>query len=224
MTTNAYFEGLYTAVDKDQRLFESLIIEAIKIHGRDFYYIPRTLTNFDSFFGEDSQSAFNSAFKIELYLENLQQWGDQGHFLSKFEVELRDSAYLVVSQSRFNEVITSNMPNIVRPREGDILAFPSTLDNRMRFFEISYVNNEDVFYQLGKLYTYKLTIKNFEYNGEQFDTGITSFDNFNPDAFIPTMVVDPQQAPVVVPTDSDYIQTSKDILVDPTDNENPILS
>lgn len=223
MSTNVYFEDLYKSPNQDQKLFESIIIESIQIHGRDFFYIPRTLTNFDSFFGEDSQSAFKQAFTLELYLENLQQWGDQGHFLSKFEVELRDSAYLVVSQARFAEVVTSNIPSIVRPREGDILAFPSEIDKRMRFFEITYVNNEDVFYQLGKLYTYKLTVKNFEYNGEEFNVGIDNLDTFNPDSFIPTMVTDPLQAPEVVQTDVEYIETQTDNLIDPADRGNPIL-
>lgn len=223
MSTNTYFEGLYSSPNEDQRLFENLIVECIQMHGRDFYYIPRTLTNFDSFFGEDSQSAFNSAFTLEFYLENLQQWGDQGHFLSKFEVELRDSAYLVVAQTRFAEVVTSRLPNITRPREGDILAFPSTVDRRMRFFEISYVNPEDVFYQLGKLYTYKLTVKNFEYNGETFDVGIPNLDSFDPDSFIPTIVTDPTAAPEVVPTDAEYIGDQKDVLFDPADT-NPLVN
>lgn len=223
MSTNTYFEDLYNS-HEDQNLFEELIVECIKQYGRDFYYIPRTLTNFDSFFGEDSQSAFKSAFKVELYLENIQQWGDQGNFLSKFNVEIRDSAKLVVAQTRFKEVVTSQLPNIVRPREGDILAFPEEVDGRTRFFEITYVDKEDVFYQLGKLYTWAMTMKNFEYNGEEFATGVDNLDEFNPDAFIPKpYVVDPSEDPILVPNDNQVIEDVATDLIDQSES-NPLLT
>ena len=84
MSTNTYFADMYTATDADQALFDDLIVESIKVHGRDFYYLPRTLTNFDSFFGEDSISAFNSAVTLEFFMENVQGWEGDGKFLSKF--------------------------------------------------------------------------------------------------------------------------------------------
>lgn len=188
MSTNAYFADLYTATDADQALFDDLIIESIKVHGRDFYYLPRTLTNFDSFFGEDSISAFNSAVTLEFYMENVQGWEGDGKFLSKFGLEIRDEATLTVARSRFREEVTSLFPDITVPREGDVIVFPSTLDKRMRAFEISYVNGESVFYQLGELYIWKLTVRNFEYNGESFNTGVDSIDDYETESSIATVI------------------------------------
>lgn len=188
MSTNAYFADLYTATDADQALFDDLIIESIKVHGRDFYYLPRTLTNFDSFFGEDSISAFNSAVTLEFYMENVQGWEGDGKFLSKFGLEIRDEATLTVARSRFREEVTSLFPDITVPREGDVIVFPSTVDKRMRAFEISYVNGESVFYQLGELYIWKLTVRNFEYNGESFNTGVDSIDDYETESSIATVI------------------------------------
>lgn len=178
MTTNSYFQDLYTAQSEDQRLAQDLIVECIQIHGRDMYYLPRDLTNFDSFFGEDQSSAFNDAIQLEFYLENIQSWGDEGSFLSKFGLEVRDSATFAVAMVRFAEEVTSRYPEIRRPREGDILVLPSPFDNRKRHMEITYVKNEEIFYQLGRLYIWTITVKNFEYSGETFNTGVTEIDDY----------------------------------------------
>ena len=44
-------------------------------------------------------------------------------------------------------------------------------------FEINFVEHENPFYQLGKLYTYVLTCEVFTYSQEDIDTGITDIDN-----------------------------------------------
>lgn len=178
MATNRFFQSSYTQSDMDQALFDSLIVESIQVHGRDMYYLPRTLTNFDAFFGEDAISAFNSAVKVEFYLENVMGWEGDNKFLAKFGLEIRDEATLTLARSRFTAEITSKFPNIKVPREGDIIVFPSTIDKRVRAFEISYVDGESVFYQLGELYIWKLKVRNFEYNGESFNTGISDIDDY----------------------------------------------
>ena len=178
MTTNSFFKQLYdTDSSSDQQLVEDLIVEMIQIHGTDFFYLPRTLKNFDSFFGEDQKSAFKSAYALEFYLESAQNWEGQGNILSKFGLEIREEATLCCSIKRFEQVI-GQQENISRPREGDIIAFPRSVDNSMRFFEITSVDNEEVFYQLGKIYVYKIRVKTFEYAGENIDTGNDSLDQY----------------------------------------------
>lgn len=97
---------------------------------------------------------------------------------SKFGLEIRDQANVVVSKRRFEEEVTTSNPTIIRPREGDVLIMPVRYDKRVRAFEISYVENESVFYQLGDLPIYRLTIRNFEYSGEAFQTGIEAVDAY----------------------------------------------
>lgn len=188
MATNPYFESCYTATDADQELFNDLIIESIKVHGRDMYYLPRTLTNFDEFFGEDAISAFNDAVAVEFYLENVQGWEGEGKFFSKFGFELQEEAALIVARSRFREEVTTKFPHITLPRAGDVIIFPSEIDKRRRAFEITYAAEESVFYQLGELYIWKLTIRNFAYNGESFNTGIPSIDEYTPTNSVATAI------------------------------------
>ena len=48
MPTNVYFD---TGTTSEQRLYEDLIIEQLKIYGQDVYYLPRKLANKDTIFG-----------------------------------------------------------------------------------------------------------------------------------------------------------------------------
>ena len=43
-------------------------------------------------------------------------------------------------------------------------------------FEIKFVEHEDPFYQVGKLFVFKLQCELFEYSQEDFDTGIGDID------------------------------------------------
>ena len=53
MPTNVYFD---TGTTSEQRLYEDLIIEQLKIYGQDVYYLPRKIVNKDNIFGEDPAS------------------------------------------------------------------------------------------------------------------------------------------------------------------------
>ena len=178
MTTNSYFESSFNAQYADQELFDDLIVESIQTYGRDYYYLPRTLNNFDKFFGEDAQSQFNAAQQVEMYLENVTGWEGDQSFISKFGMEIRDEATLVVSRKRFRETIGEAF-DLKYPREGDVIVFPDEVDKHLRAFEISWVDDEPVFYQIGKLNTFRLKVKLFEYNGEEFSTGIDIIDTYN---------------------------------------------
>ena len=48
----------------------------------------------------------------------------------------------------------------------------------MLFRSIKFVKHQEPFYQLGKLYTYKLDIELFQYSSEKIDTGIPEVDVF----------------------------------------------
>lgn len=178
MSTNPFFESSYNASQYDQELYESLVIECIQVHGRDYYYLPRTLVNYDDLFGEDAAgSLFKDAAKVEMYLESTQGWEGEGEIISQFGIELRHEASLVMAKSRFKEEIGKRF-NLAVPREGDLIVFPQEVDNRKRIFEISFVEPEAVFYQIGKLYVYRIKVRVFDYSGEQFDTGVEHIDDY----------------------------------------------
>ena len=64
------------------------------------------------------------------------------------------------------------LPN--RPAEGDLLYFPLTGG----LFEIKFVKHQDPFYQVGKLFVYKLQVELFQYASEKMETGIKEIDAF----------------------------------------------
>ena len=151
-----------------------MIIEAIRVYGQDMYYIPRTLNNLDTVYTEDSVSSYDSAWLVELYIKNVDGFGGDGDFLSKFGVEIRDRVTLTLSRRIFAQTV-GNKVSIVRPQEGDLIYFP--LNNKI--FMIKFVEHEAIFYQLGALQTYDLVCELFEYSGERFSTGIPQLDELD---------------------------------------------
>ena len=168
MATNSFFSR---HPHGEQQVIEDLTIESIKIHGKDMVYVPREYVNEDKLFGEDTISKFDDARGIEMYIENVDGFEGEGDFLSKFGLQIKDSMTVVVSKKRFLETF-SYRSEIDRPREGDLIWFPMTKS----LFEVTFVEHENPFYQVGKLYTYKLTCELFKYSDEEIDTGFSEID------------------------------------------------
>ena len=172
MPRNVYFSQGATP---EKRLYEDITIEALKIYGHDVYYIPRTIVNSDAIFNEDELSKFGKAFQIEMYLENTDGFEGDGDLLSKFGVEIRDSMTLVLATRRWEELIGRfQSPTEARPQEGDLIYFPLVKG----LFQINYVEDENPFYQLSNLPTFKLNCELFEYGNEAIDTGVAEIDDF----------------------------------------------
>jgi len=173
MPTNVYFTH---GTKNEQYLIEDLIIESLKIYGNEFMYIPRTLVSKDEILGEDRLSKFTSSFPIEMYFENVDSLDGQGAFIQKFGLMMEQSATLVVARRRWDQLVgrygQTILPN--RPCEGDLIYFPLTKG----LFEIKFVKHQDPFYQLGKLYVFKLQVELFQYASENIDTGIAEIDAF----------------------------------------------
>lgn len=172
-TVNPYFSH---GTRNEQYLVEDLIIETLKIYGNEMLYIPRQVVSKDEILGEDRLSKFKHAYPIEMYFENVDSFDGQGAFMSKFGLMMEQSATLVVARRRWDQMIgrydTSILPN--RPAEGDLIYFPLTRG----LFEIKFVKHQDPFYQLGKLYVYKLHIELFQYASERLDTCVPEVDVF----------------------------------------------
>ena len=162
MARNVYFSQ---AVKSEQNLYEDLVIESLKIFGQDVYYLPRTIVTRDSVLGEASNSKFDDAYIIEAYI---------GDLYSKFGLEIRDEATFVISKRQWNKLIGvwNNELDYPVPNEGDILFLPMT----NKFFEIMFVEHEQPFYQLSNLPVYKLQCSLYEYNEEDFETGVDAID------------------------------------------------
>jgi hypothetical protein len=173
MARSVYFTN---GVRSEQLTYEDIIVESITIYGQDFYYIPRTLVGKDEILGEDRLSEFKSAYGIEMYLESHDGFEGQGAFIQKFGLMMEQSATLTVARRKWEQLVgqhgKSVLPN--RPAEGDLLYFPLTGG----LFEIKFVKHQDPFYQVGKLFVYKLQVELFQYASEKINTGIESIDVF----------------------------------------------
>ena len=171
MARNVYFSQ---AVKSEQNLYEDLIIESLKIYGQDAYYLPRTIVTRDDVLGEATGSKFDDAYIIETYIEDVEGFAGSGDLYSKFGLEIRDEATFIISKRQWNKLIGvwNNTVDYPVPNEGDIIFLPMT----NKFFEIMFVEHEQPFYQLSNLPVYKLQCSLFEYNEEDFETGIDMID------------------------------------------------
>jgi hypothetical protein len=177
MPTNFYFQsGNTPGTTNEQRLLEDLIIESIKIYGHDVYYLPRTTVKQDNILGEDVLSFFDTAYPIEMYLQNVQGWDGNSEIFTKFGISVTDQATFVVSKRRWEDSVSANdnsgLQLPTRPAEGDLIYFAKTKS----MFEIKYVQHLDPFYQLGKFHIYSMNCELYQYSSEVFDTEISEID------------------------------------------------
>jgi hypothetical protein len=177
MSTNLYFNNFPKNITSEQLLVEDLVIEAMKIHGMDVYYMPRTSRDrVDYLYGEDTLKTYTTAYPIEMYLEDVTGMEGEGDFVSKFGLEIRDETTFLLSRRRF----AATVPQI-RPNEGDLIYVPLV----QNLFEITFVEHENaqaMYYTLGRgrggnVYVYALKLKQFVFSNEIIETGFVEIDD-----------------------------------------------
>jgi len=215
--SNFFFNNY--ASSKEQELLNNLIVEATNIHGLDCYYVSRNINKKDNLYYADDQSSYTNAYMVALYINNVDGFQGDGNLMSKFGLEIRDQIVLSIPIQSFNTEIGAYTAQL-RPNEGDIIFFPFN----KKCFQIKYVDKFEMFFMLGKVYTYRLTCELFEYSNETFNTGIADIDaiqtNFSTN-IIDWAVLDETGAPVLT-EDSDYIVSEKydlEVIAPTTENE-----
>ena len=217
MATSVYFDK---GTNSEQKLYEDLIVEQLKVFGHDVYYLPRTLIKEDTLFGEDVLSKFDDAYGIEMFMEQVEGYGGEKELVSKFGLEIRDEATFVVSRRRWISLIgaDSNLIVSTRPNEGDLIYFPRL----QKLFEINFVDHDDPFFQVDNVPVYKLYCSTFEYSSEQLDTGITAIDSVEDEASLDALFYQ-----ITIEQAADYNENMAledgDLLLEETDADN-ILS
>lgn len=177
ISTNFYFNNFTNSME--QELIEDLVIESIRIHGIDIWYLPRTIGAKDELLNEDDLPIFNDAYMVEMYIRNVDGFEGEGDFLSKFGLQIRDSMTLSVAIRTFNFEVGSDTEQ-TRPNEGDLIYFP--LNGKM--FEVMHVEHESIFYQMGALQMYDLRVELFEFSNERFNTGHDFIDDLYKDRLL----------------------------------------
>ena len=172
MPTNVFFNQ---AVKSEQNLVEDLVVESLRMYGHNCYYLPRTIVNEDTILGEATNSTFDDAYEVEMYLDGNEGFEGEGDLYSKFGVEVRDSATFTISRRTWERFVSLdvNLATGLRPNEGDLIYFPLG----KKLFEIGFVDHDDPFYQLANLPVYKLRCRTFDYSHEDMATGISEIDD-----------------------------------------------
>lgn len=178
---NPYLTSATTGYIPTQDLYENMVIENIQISGQNYIYIPRTLSgSFDQIFGEDVLSSFDSYATIEMYLQDFSGYGGESEMLSKFGMEIRDTATFLMSRRRYTEEVVPIIPqdrnvNLKwRPCEGDLIYAPFSKS----LFELKFVEDEAPgFYQINKKYIWSLRCELVQLNNEKFNTGNAEVDD-----------------------------------------------
>jgi hypothetical protein len=162
-------------VASEQRLVQDLVNEHLRMYGQEVFYMPRKYLGTDEIMRENILSMFDDAYPLEAYVANVDGFQGSGDLMTKFGIRVTDEATFIISKERFEDYIADIMSNVdvddnkrrrdedgaiaARPVEGDLIYFP--LSDSL--FEIKFVEHENPFYQLGKLYTYELRCELFEY-------------------------------------------------------------
>jgi hypothetical protein len=170
-----YFQN-YGKPAVEINLIEDLYNEAINIQGFSGYYIPNSnLAGRDLIFGDDPLKHFDDAYKMDMYLVNTMDYGDEQDFFSKFGLEVRNQTKI---QFSFKEFMKRTSNQFTVPKEGNLIFIPFFKDSG-ELFEIKFVNTSKDLYTLGRIrpFYYELSLEPFKYNDESLDTGIDAIDN-----------------------------------------------
>ncbi len=182
MGTSVYFNN--GAASREQFLIEDMVIESIKNHGIDIFYLPRdSQSSIDELFGDDPVKSYTSAYPMEMYLETFNDFEGNQEFFSKFGLEVQKTARLVVARRTFEKYLPTALRNT--PKEGDLIYVPFMY----KLMEIKFVEQEKNFFQLGRgarrsggvdtrmfPYMYGIDVELFKFNGEMLNTGIEEVD------------------------------------------------
>jgi hypothetical protein len=174
MATSQYFNNYGSLAE--QRVIEDLIVESIKIMGFDAYYLPNNNDQArDLLYGEDPVKKFDSAFMIEMYLSQSNDYLGDHEFFTKFGLEIKDNVNVIFSRRSFEQRLPTNAYN--RPVEGDLIYVPF-LNGTGELFEIKFVDQTKDFFMLGRKapYFYELELEKFKYSQEIIRSGINEID------------------------------------------------
>lgn len=175
MTTNTYFSH---GTRSEQLLYEDLIIESIKMYGVDVWYLPRRISDeaVDQILHEAVSSVFDTAYRIEVYLQDTTGWGGEGDLFSKFGLEIRDQAKFSIAVRRWKQIVSQyEVDTHFVPREGDLIFFPTSHS----LFIVKFVDDEEpTFFQLKNVTTFTLNCELAEITPDMnVKTGIAEVDD-----------------------------------------------
>lgn len=179
-------------------MLEDLIVQGIEIKGVDLYYIPRNILSYNPILDESVLEKYDDAFKIVGWFEN-GEFDGEGDILSKFGLEIRENTKLTLAKRHWNKIKSENPSSVPdEPNEGDLIYFPDF----EAMFEITFNENRKPFFQHNRNYIFDLSLDSFEYNHEEFNTGVEGIDQIEEEyRYAHTFIINP---PIII-NDDDII-------------------
>lgn len=224
MALNPYFKN--QGYKPTQNLIDELSEESIKINGIDVVYIIKTTDKIDSIFGDNQLGKLKNSFNIEMYLKNARGFEGERDLVSKFGMEVKDNVTLIVSKKRFREEafklpqLGGRLYPMNRPIEGDLIYLPlSPTSNNL--YEIKFVENEDVLYQQGDYYTFRIDCELYKYSMENINTGFSKIDDIESE-LIKTETTEKDGTYIIdnkKPNNNSDIQNESDDIIDFTEKD-----
>jgi len=162
--------------ESEQNLYESMVIETIKLSGVDVSYLPADREIIDPILEESVRTRFKDIVTIEAYMPDGGRQGGEGELMAKFGYARRETMQLVMSKRRFREETFKVFgKEWHRPREGDLI-FVGDLDKPYtsqinEIYEITYVSFYEGIWSFGKTFAWKLDIAAYQFGHEEFGTG-----------------------------------------------------
>jgi len=154
-------------------MVKDIVEEVVAVIGFQAKYLPRKYgTALDPVFGEDPSSKFDTVWTLNILIDDYQEYGDVGDFYSKFGVTVTDEMKVSFTKTQFAGQTVDTDDDT--PIAGDLLYFPDA----EALFEVTFVGNDSSFYPTpeGPQHVWTLTLKPWEYGGEDIDTGDTQID------------------------------------------------
>ena len=154
-------------------MVKDIVEEVVAVIGFQAKYLPRKYgTALDPVFGEDPSSKFDTVWTLNILIDDYQEYGDVGDFYSKFGVSVTDEMKVSFTKTQFAGQTVDTDDDT--PIAGDLLYFPDA----EALFEVTFVGNDSSFYPTpeGPQHVWTLTLKPWEYGGEDIDTGDAQID------------------------------------------------
>ena len=147
-------------------MVQDIVEEVVAVVGFPAKYLPRKYgTALDPIFGEDPSSKFDTVWTFNVLIDDYQEYGDVGDFYGKFGVQVTDEMKVSFTKKDFAEQTVATDDDT--PIAGDLLYF----SDAEALFEVTFVGHDSSFYPTpeGPQYVWTLTLKPWEYGGEDID-------------------------------------------------------
>ena len=165
----SFFNFFEEQASNEFKIFNDNTHEMIEMYGVPVLYLPRKQVNFDALFGEDTAALYDEAIEVKMYLEDHETFGGEDLF-SKWGLEVNDTINLKIQQDYMKEKLSGDPPEI-----GDVIKFKFSKD----LFEITFIEDEEIFYVNGGCTIYRFDAKKMDYSDEQMPIGDDDIDQID---------------------------------------------